>query len=496
MTDRPGESMIRRLESATAPETLAGAPAFIAALRRDYLGYLVSLGLLNLGGLLLLPLATAYLSPAELGLYGLVETAHLQGVTFSLLGLKFAYLYYYAHIPADQRPAMFGTTLLLSGTASLLAGIVLWALFDTAAVMQRFDSAPLPQAWLMLPLMLTGATLTVLLTELRAARQVWLSGAIAILQLAVWLLLSILLVGHLGTGLPGLLLAQAAAGGLACIAAFACIARRLQFRWQPRLQWQLLRYGTPMMAGLVLRYSLDTLSRFLLAAFVSIEAAGIFMICMRVTLLFESLLALPFFMAWGGLVHHALRQSAAAVIVGRVTGIILVSSGLLVLIMLALQPWLFQLLAHAPMPDVAPLFSLLLLARAVQLVKSPLTSGILVTGRTGWSTTNSLLALVVFCLLCYPASRLWEAAGMAAALLVAQSLATAWLVAEAWRHCRPQLDSSSLLCAALGGGGAILALLPGYNPVMVALPLAAALAIALWMWRHSLRTVPDENGLS
>src|SRR3546814_3070262 len=49
--------------------------------------------------------------------------------------------------------------------------------------------------------------------------------------------------------------------------------RRLHFRWQPAQIKALLRYGLPMMGSLMLRYSLDTLCRFLLAALVSIEAA-------------------------------------------------------------------------------------------------------------------------------------------------------------------------------------------------------------------------------
>src|SRR3546814_2222243 len=42
--------------------------------------------------------------------------------------------------------------------------------------------------------------------------------------------------------------------------------RRLHFRWQPAQIKALLRYGIPMMGSLMLRYSLDTLCRFLLAA--------------------------------------------------------------------------------------------------------------------------------------------------------------------------------------------------------------------------------------
>src|SRR3546814_13361729 len=71
-----------RLAAPAAPEALDGPPAFAVALRHDYCSYLVSLGLISLGNIVLLPIITAYLSPADLGLYSLVETTMIQGITF------------------------------------------------------------------------------------------------------------------------------------------------------------------------------------------------------------------------------------------------------------------------------------------------------------------------------------------------------------------------------------------------------------------------------
>lgn len=482
--------MIRppRLAPATAPEDLRGIAAFDAALRRDGASYLVSLGLVNLGGVLMLPITTAWLSPAELGLTSLIETAMIQGITFSLLGLKFAYLYYYAHGDAADRGYLLGTTLLLSAVASLAGGLLLSGLFGSAAVMAHFNSAPLAQSWLLMPNLMLGAVQTILLTELRAARQAWLSGAVAVVQLALSLGSSLLLVAVWHLGITGLLLAQLVTGLLVDSAALYLMRRRLRFRWQPAQMLVLLRYGVPMMGSLMLRYALDTISRFLLAALVSIEAAGAFLVANSVTSIFDSLLALPFFTAWGGLVHHALRQPEAPAIVGRAAMLALVLGGLLVLAMLAAQPWLFDLLAHGRMPEAAGLFALLLLSKAIMLVRSPLTAGILVTGRTGWATRNSLLGLVVFLVLIYPLARLWQAEGMAAALLLANAVAMAVLAAESWRHCRPRLDRTAALpvLAALCGVG--LCLTPAGGTAMLATLFGLALAAALLAWRHAADT--------
>lgn len=471
--------------SDTAPDRLAGVAAFSRALVRDFGGYLVSLGLLSLGSLLLLPLIIAFLTPAETGLYSLVEVALVQGVTISLLGLKFSYLYYYAQVDADRRPRLLGTALVLTVGTALLTGTALAAVFGHAGLMARFDAAPLSHAWLLVPLLLSGAVQTVLLTELRAARHVWLSAVIGGAQLVLLLGLSTAAVAWLDLGLTGLLAAQAIAQTLSCIAAFVVLRRRIRAGFEPAWAGRLLRYGVPMMLGLMLRYSLDTLSRFLLAALVSIEAAGDFLVVSRILLLFEGLLALPFFTAWGGLMHHALRRPEAAAIVGRATTLALAAGAALGLTMLALQPLLFAQLARDPRADLAGVFALLLLARVVQLVKSPLTTGILRTGETRWSVTNNLLALGVFLVLIWPAASRYGLTGMAAAMLVATTAAAASLTVAAWRHCPHRIDWPALALGALLLAAAALLVWggPASLPLAAAFVAAAALPVAL-LWRH------------
>ncbi|MEK9969479.1 MAG: oligosaccharide flippase family protein, partial [Ferrovibrio sp.] len=416
-------------DSLQAPERLEGPADFTQALLHDFGGYLLSLGLLGLGGLMLLPMITARLAPAELGLYSLVDTALTQGLTLGLLGLKFSYLYYYANVPADERPRLLGNTLILSAGGSLLVGTLIAMLFSSAPLMAKFDAGPLPMAWLIVPLLVTGALQVVLLTELRAARHVKLSGAFAVTQLALLLVSSYWLVVVGDYGLPGLLIAQMIAQGVTTLAAFAWLITRLAPDFDMARSKRLLRYGLPMMGGLTLRYALDTICRFLLAALVSIEAAGHFLVANRITMLFEALLANPFLMAFGGLVHHALRRQEAAAILSRISSVMLAAGACFALLLLALREPLFTLLAHDPMPASAAIFVLLLLSRLVMTVRSPLTAGMLQDGRTGWATSNSLLALLLFLAMVWPATNLMGAAGAAFALLAANVFAAARLTA-------------------------------------------------------------------
>ena len=474
----------------TAPERLAGAAAYTRALLQDFGGYLLSLGLLSLGGILLLPMITVSLTPAELGLFSLVDTALTQGLTLGLLGLKFSYLYYYAHLPAGERPLLLGNTLILSGAGSLVVGALLAGLFGNAAVMAQFDAAPLPMAWLLMPLLFTGAAQVVLLTELRAARHVKLSGVIAAAQLVLLLGCSYWMVVEQGYGLPGLLGAQLIAQGIATLVALVLLLPRLTFDFDIARSQRLLRYGLPMMGGLTLRYALDTICRFLIAALVSIEAAGLFLVVNRIASLFESLLAMPFLMAFGSLVHHALRQSDAARILGRISSVMLTAGASFALLLLALREPLFLVLAHDPLPGSAGMFALLLLSRLVMTVRSPLTAGMLRDGRTGWAVGNSALALALFLAAIWPAAYLAGATGAAAALLAANLFASIRLGLIARPLCPQQVQPQAWMLTALLGGAAAAMLVFGDLPLVVwSMLLVAAAAIALHQCRHA-RVIP------
>lgn len=478
--------------AAGRPAGISSAADFERALAQDYLGYLVSTGLVSLGGLLLLPLITAYLSPAEIGLYSLIETAHMLGITISLLGMKFAYLYFFAHANPADRAALLGTAMFLTVGAGAAIGALLWTIFASAPLLALFNAPVLAEAWLLVPLLALGAANTILITELRAERRVAAAGVIAVAQLVVWLAASTALVMAFGLGLPGLLGGQCIGLAVANAVALASGHRPGRFGFAPAQIGPLLRYGTPLMVGLVLRYGLDSLCRFLLAALVSIEAAGGFLIAMRMALLFEGLLAIPFFTAWGGLVHHALKRPEAAAVVGRVTGIALAASGVMILLLVAAQPPLFALLAGAPMPDLAGVFALILLGKAVLVVKSPLTAGMLIGGRTGWAVDNNLQSLAVFALVAWPAIHGMGVLGAAAALLAANLLPTLWLARQAGRRLRLRIEPAALGVGATAAAGGLACSVIGPLPaVAIGAALAIGLGLGARVWRSGpLRIAP------
>lgn len=463
---------------------------FPRALRRDHAGYLVSIGLLALGNLLLLPLVTTALTPQQIGLYSLVEAGTSLGSTISLLGLKFAYLYHHARLPASARPALLGTALLVAAATAIATGTLLALLYGSSTAMTWFGATPLDHLWLLPLLMLGGVTQALLITELRAERRVALAGSLAVGNLVVWLSASTAFVLWAGLGVPGLFAGQICGQAVAILIGLSRITRRPLFAWDRTQVRPLVSYGTPLMLGLLLRYALDSLSRFLLAAWVGIAAAGDFLIAARVAVLFEALLALPFFMAWGGLVHHALQRPQAAAILERVAGVTLAGGALMLTLLLALQPWLFQLFAGAPRPDLAPLFAFTLLSQYFVLIKSPLSAGLLRIPNTGWSLRNNLLALLLFLPFVGPAMH-WAGAAGAAAGIAAINLVTGLVVfRQAQKLCpqHPRPEAGLLLAGLIAL--CMLTLIMGSLPSWYLLPL---FSLAAWLLWQSARPVaaPD-----
>ncbi len=422
---------------------------FLRALAQDHGGYLVSTGLLALGNLLLLPLVTRIFTPATLGLYSLVEAGLTLGATAGLMGQKFAYLYFFARQPRAAHGALLGNALLIAGGAALPLGLLLALAYGSPQIMARFGAAPLAQAWLLPALLLGGAVQAMLITALRAERRIAQAGLLAVVNLVVWLAASTALVLGAELGLPGLLLGQLCGQVAAILLAWLRPAGWRGLAVSPTQLGPMLAYGMPLMLGLLARYALDSLSRFLIAAWAGIDAAADYLIALRIAGLFDALLALPFFMAWGGLVHHALQRPAAAAILSRVSATTIAIAALLLALLLAAQPWLFALLTGAARPDLAPLFAACLFSLFCVLAKSPLGAGLLRLPGTGWSLRNNLLTLGLFLPLAWPAVHLAGATGAAVAIALANLAALLALFWQAQRHCRQTLPVLAWLLPAL-----------------------------------------------
>ncbi len=411
----------------------------LRTLQRDTWAYAVSLGPLGLGGLALLPLMTQVLSPAELGWLAVAEALMLPAGTLGMMGLKFAYLYRFAHSTPQQRRHLMATCLALGSLISLACGLAAMVLATHPALLGLMGwngGVPLQQPWLLAAQVPVGTVQALLMTELRAQRRVRETAVVSYVQLGATLAATAVFAWLLAWGLDGFM-AGALAGqvvglvgvwGVLWWPSLANPQEQTKTTAAGTLQWAeapaLLRYGWPLTAGLLVRYGMDSLARLMLAGWGSLEAAADWLVVSRVLSVFDVLVANPFFMAWGGLVHHVLRRPDAAEVASAVSRWTLMASSVAVLVMALAYAPITELMSGQARPDLGILFLLLLWAKWLVLVKSPMCCGVQRTGDTGWALQNNTLALGVFvttALVLGDMPHAWshDANGVAAAMLVA-----------------------------------------------------------------------------
>lgn len=441
---------------ASAAHSINGSADALRKLREDYRDAVWSLGIPGLGQLALLPLLVATLTARELGALALIEAVMTPAATLAMMGLKFAYLYRYPQEDPQVRARLFATCLWLGCLLSLVTGLLVAAPLMIDRVWQVAGFAHPVMRWpsLLVLAMITATVHGMLLTWWRAERALAGVTAATWAQLAGQVLVGGLAIGPGGLGVDGLFLGQCV-GTLAAIGLLMRGIRRADpaamAAWQadPAEARRLLAYGWPLTLGLLVRYGMDSLARLLLASMVSLEAAGAWLVLSRLIALFDVLVSNPLLMAWGGLMHHVLRLPEAAAALKAVASRVLVGSTLAALgLTLAHQP-LLEWLSGGYQSGHAWLFLWLLAGKWLVVVKSPLTSGVYLTGDTGWATRNHVSALGLFLLL-GPLLTWWQdAEGLAAAILMATLIPAISL----WRQ------SSVLVPQTLSRGSVVLCLL-------------------------------------
>ncbi len=452
-----------------APE--CDGPDLLRALKKDTLGYVISLGPLGLGGLAVLPLMTQLLTPAELGWLAVAEALLLPAGTLGMMGLKFAYLYRYAHSTPEEQRSTMTTCLALGASGGLACGLLATGLAMHPVTLRLLDwTAPVPLQlpWLMALQVPAGTLHALLITELRAQRRVAATAVVSYIQLGATLVCTVLFTVVLPWGLDGFMAGGLAGNVVGIVAVMSMLlaadAPAELKPMRPRVDWakapDLLRFGWPLTAGLLVRYGMDTASRLMLAAMASLEAAADWLVVSRALSVFDAFVANPFLMAWGGLVHHALRRADAEQVVSQVSRWTLFASSLAALTTAISFLLITKLMTDSSRPELTWLFVLLLWVKWLALLKSPLCCGVQQTGDTRWALSNNALALAVFVPAAFVLMQLphpWgDAHGMAACMLLATLLPSLRLYHCSQRIVHQRLGAVPWLVAgaALGLTGA------------------------------------------
>lgn len=444
------------------PSSAPPPSALLPEVRRDTGSYLLALAPLGFGQLATLPLLTRALSPQDLGVLALLEALMTPAVTLGMLGMKFAYLYEFPRADAARARSLLACALVVAAASSLAFGLA--AGVGVALLVDLPARTELWQAVLVTANVLTANLAAVLTTELRARRAIRETALISYVQVVASFTTCWWLVTGLQGGINGFLLSQVLGNLAACGLARARLGR-IDAHPAADDARAMVRYGWPLTLGLVVRYGMDSLSRLFLGLYVSLESAGDWLLASRVVVIFEILVAGPFFMAWGAHVHAALlrpdREAQLAGVTRWALRVVLASAFGLTL---AHQALLWGL-AGGARPDLAWLFGLLLLSKVIPTLKSPLCAGINHDGQTGWAWRNNLLALAVFAACAAPLGASLGGVGIALAT-VAASIVTTFPLYRASQRAVPQALGRATWVAGLAG--------------LAGLPLAGYLAALPW----------------
>lgn len=286
--------------------------AGLRQLGRDSLVY----GILDVANrfiaLLLLPLYTRVLAPADYGRLDLAFTISMMAIAALTLGLDQALLYRFntTDDPAEQRRVV--TTATVSGFGIMTAGALLLAVASEPLGRMALPGVPGAQGLVLLvaaglPLQSVHQVNLLMLRVRRDFRRyatLSLGALISVVALNAYLLLV------LRMGAEGVLLAQAVCRVPAAI--YGLVVNRREFAplVSPALARKLVVYGAPLMLGTVSYWGLMFAERYALARLGPLSEVGIYGLATRIAML-VSLVSVAIDTAWMPFAHSIQRDPDA-----------------------------------------------------------------------------------------------------------------------------------------------------------------------------------------
>jgi O-antigen/teichoic acid export membrane protein len=370
------------------PFRLGGEQSSLAAVLLSLLGdsaqYLVGVAVMGLASVLLLPIYTRFLSPADFGLYALIEVMALSLISISGMGFTVSYLKSFATSGPGEVPKLLGTMLWTNSLLAAItgAGLSIFLASPWSARMLGGDARQF--AWLLLFLILLESMQGVLLTHLRAQRKAgrfsWAS-AIRLLSITAF---SIWLVAGRGEGLAGVFKARVMGDFLACLVLWGLTASDLSLSASWHSALSMAKYGLPVMGSALIIMILDGAGRFFLDHFGSLEQVGRYSVAVKISGVMRMLIVVPFGSAWGGLLFQIAKSERAPLIYSKLMSYLLVLSISIALVLSLFSPLLLRILATREYFGSLSCIPWLFLVQATAILQYPSSVGLYLGSATRW----------------------------------------------------------------------------------------------------------------
>jgi len=354
----------------------------LSALAGDSLVYLMGSAAIGLGNVILIPLYTRYLSPAQFGIYGLVDIAVIVMVTITGLGFNTSYLKWYSESDEAAHPKLLGTMVLTAALVALLGGTLLAGLVASPMGERWLQGPTRSFAWLLLPLVIMENLQTLILTDLRAKRR----------ALAFSIGSTVRLIGMIGASLWFLAIQRQGVNGIFLGRLFGDVAGVLVLaglcvrQFSPSISLDLVkpmvRFGAPVIWSALAVMLLDGLGRHFLSQYRTLEQVGFYAAGVKISNLMRILLTQPIGVAWGGLMFRIAQGSNARTIYSRAFEYVLVAALLIAAGAALFGPFLFRIFTTPAYLKAIGIFPLLLLVQVCAVVQYPASIGLYIKNRT------------------------------------------------------------------------------------------------------------------
>lgn len=374
----------------SAPWAAAGK-----ALLKDSFGYLVGAALLGFGSVVLVPLYTRCLQPAEFGAYSILEITLAIVVSAATLKLDVAYLKWYAETPPQKQSSLFGTVLAASLAAGVVGGTLLSLSTGSAWVSHGLGLGNQRIGWVLFCLVVAENGQALLLTRLRAERRVLLFSGCMFLRLVVIVAASCFFLLRARLGVEGIFLGRLC-GDLVATAVLALLllpGARIGFDWA-RVR-PMLRFATPLLWSTFAAMLLDASGRLWLTRFCSLREVGLYGAAIKVSSVSQIFLTQPFGAAWGGLLFQIAKWPDARLIYSKILTYSFVASLTVALLLTGCAPLLLSLFTNRAYHDALSVLPLVFLARALAILEFPASVGIYLSGQTLWFPATYTAGLLV-----------------------------------------------------------------------------------------------------
>jgi O-antigen/teichoic acid export membrane protein len=277
-------------------------------------------GILNrVGAFLLLPLYTNHLTPAEYGTLELVYST--SAILSSLLSVGMAHAtlrFYFEYSDQNDRRRLVCTTLIGSGAITVAgAALLAWTPESWVALVFGF-----PESGVLFRLALTILVLE-LSTQIgyayfRAREYSRRFVLTALLQLVIQVSANYYTVAVLGKGVEGVLTGNLLSVAVVWLYVAGSTLRECGIRFDAAQLRRVLAYSAPFLLSTVVSVVLANVDRFLLKAFYSLEAVGLYALAAKFIYLIDVVFGDPFKNSYGAFRFSVMQQSNAKTIQSKI----------------------------------------------------------------------------------------------------------------------------------------------------------------------------------